>query len=53
VVARAAGASGDLIEQVAAELSALGDVKPTRAREILDRLRASELAPALSLKESP
>ena len=39
VVARAAGATGDLVEQVATEIAALGDVKPERAKQILDRLR--------------
>jgi hydroxymethylglutaryl-CoA reductase len=51
VVARAAGASGDLIEKVAAELAACGDVKTERAREILDRLRASGISDAYTLKE--
>ena len=37
-VARAAGATGELVDQVAAELAACGDVKPDRAREILTRL---------------
>jgi hydroxymethylglutaryl-CoA reductase len=40
-VARAAGATGDLVERVAAELSACGDVKPDRAREVLARLKES------------
>ncbi len=39
VVARAAGATGDLIDRVAAEIAAVGDVKPERARAVLDRLR--------------
>ena len=39
LVARAAGATGDLVERVASEIAALGDVKPERAREILTRLR--------------
>jgi len=39
VVARAAGATGILIDRVAAEIAALGDVKTERAREILQRLR--------------
>jgi hypothetical protein len=39
VVARAAGATGELVDQVAAEVAASGEVKPDRAREILDRLR--------------
>ncbi len=38
-VARAAGATGDLIDRVAAELSACGDVKTDRAREVLSRLK--------------
>ncbi len=37
-VARAAGATGELVELVAAELAACGDVKLERAREILARL---------------
>jgi hydroxymethylglutaryl-CoA reductase len=53
VVARAAGATGDLIDRVAAEISAMGDVKPDRAKEILARLRATGLASSLTLKESP
>ncbi len=40
-VARAAGATGDLVDRVAAELSACGDVKPDRAREVLARLKES------------
>lgn len=39
VVARAAGATGDLVEQVAREISALGDVSADRARQIIERLR--------------
>ena len=38
-VARAAGATGELVDRVAAELSACGDVKPDRAREVLARLK--------------
>jgi hydroxymethylglutaryl-CoA reductase len=38
-VARAAGATGDLVDRVAAELSACGDVKPDRARELVARLQ--------------
>jgi hydroxymethylglutaryl-CoA reductase len=38
-VARAAGATGDLVDRVAAELSACGDVKADRAREVLSRLK--------------
>ena len=52
-MARAAGATGDLIDRVAAEIAAIGDVKPERAQQILARLRASELASSLTLKESP
>ncbi len=40
-VARAAGATGELVDRVAAELSACGDVKPDRAREVLARLKES------------
>jgi hydroxymethylglutaryl-CoA reductase len=40
-VARAAGATGDLVDRVAAELAACGDVKPDRAREVLARLKES------------
>ena len=43
-IARAAGATGELVDRVAAELAACGDVKPARARAILARLE---------LKESP
>jgi hydroxymethylglutaryl-CoA reductase len=38
-VARAAGATGELVDRVAAELAACGDVKPDRAREVLARLK--------------
>jgi hydroxymethylglutaryl-CoA reductase len=38
VVARGAGATGELVDRVAAELAQSGDVKPERAREILARL---------------
>ncbi len=38
-VARAAGATGELVDRVAAELSACGDVKADRAREVLARLK--------------
>ncbi|NVB80464.1 MAG: hydroxymethylglutaryl-CoA reductase, degradative [Kofleriaceae bacterium] len=40
-LARAAGATGDLVDRVAAELSACGDVKADRAREVLARLKES------------
>ena len=38
VVARAVGATGALVDQVAAELAAAGDVKAERARDVLARL---------------
>ena len=38
-VARAAGATGELVDRVAAEIAACGDVKPDRAREVLARLK--------------
>lgn len=38
-VARAAGATGDLVEQVAAKLAASGDVKLDRAHSLLTQLR--------------
>jgi hydroxymethylglutaryl-CoA reductase len=38
-VARAAGATGELVDHVAAELAACGDVKVDRAREVLARLQ--------------
>jgi hydroxymethylglutaryl-CoA reductase len=47
-LARAAGATGDLVDRVAAELAASGDVKPDRAREVLARLAAAPM-----VKESP
>ncbi|MCB9574855.1 MAG: hydroxymethylglutaryl-CoA reductase, degradative [Kofleriaceae bacterium] len=43
VVARAAGASGALLDRAAAEIFASGDVKPERAREIVDRLRREDV----------
>jgi hydroxymethylglutaryl-CoA reductase len=39
VVARAAGATGTLVDRVAAELAAAGDVKLERARHLIARLR--------------
>jgi hydroxymethylglutaryl-CoA reductase len=45
VVARAAGATGELVERVADELSRLGDVKAERAREVLARLLSVEVEP--------
>ncbi len=47
-LAKAAGATGDLVERVAAELAASGDVKADLAREVLARLSASHV-----VKESP
>jgi hydroxymethylglutaryl-CoA reductase len=40
-LARAAGATGELVDRVAAELSACGEVKADRAREVLARLKES------------
>ena len=47
-LARAAGATGELIERVADELAATGDVKADRAREVLARLRSPHM-----VKDSP
>jgi hydroxymethylglutaryl-CoA reductase len=47
-LARAAGATGELVDRVAAELAATGDVKPDRAREVLARLSRAAM-----VKESP
>ena len=47
-LARAAGATGGLVDRVAAELAATGDVKADRAREVLARLSQSGM-----VKESP
>jgi hydroxymethylglutaryl-CoA reductase len=44
-LARAAGATGELVDRVAAELSACGDVKADRAREVLARLQSQGDAP--------
>jgi hydroxymethylglutaryl-CoA reductase len=41
VVARAAGATGEMVEQVAREISTLGDVSADRARQIVERIRRS------------
>jgi len=49
VVARAAGATGDLVERVAHEIAELGDVRPERARDILSRLRREHSAAHLTL----
>lgn len=43
-VAVAAGASGELVDQVAAELSKLGDVRKERAEQILAQLRGGATA---------
>ena len=52
LVARAAGATGELVERVASEIAALGDVRPERAREILTRLRVElDTAPVSLLIE--
>lgn len=47
-LARAAGATGDLIDRVADELAATGDIKVDRAREVLARL-----CPPAMVKDSP
>ena len=47
-LARAAGATGEMIERVADELAAAGDVKAERAREVLARLRGPHM-----VKDSP
>jgi hydroxymethylglutaryl-CoA reductase len=47
-LARAAGATGELVERVAAELAAIGDIKADRAREVYARLSATSV-----VKESP
>jgi hydroxymethylglutaryl-CoA reductase len=41
-LARAAGATGELVDRVAAELAATGDVKADRAREVFARLSSGE-----------
>ena len=43
-IARAAGATGELVDRVAAELAACGDVKPDRAREVLACCRSLRTA---------
>lgn len=47
-LARAAGATGELIDRVASELAATGDVKADRAREVLARLSSTHM-----VKDSP
>lgn len=47
-LARAAGATGDLVDRVAEELAATGDVKADRAREVFARLCS---APASDLQK--
>jgi hydroxymethylglutaryl-CoA reductase len=47
-LARAAGATGELIDRVADEIAAMGDVKADRAREVLARLRSPYM-----VKDSP
>ncbi|HEY0481435.1 MAG TPA: hydroxymethylglutaryl-CoA reductase, degradative [Kofleriaceae bacterium] len=47
-LARAAGATGELIDRVADELAATGEVKADRAREVLARLCTSHM-----VKDSP
>jgi hydroxymethylglutaryl-CoA reductase len=52
-LARAAGATGELVDAVAAELSACGDVKPDRAREVFARLNNQGQGQGRGIKESP
>jgi hydroxymethylglutaryl-CoA reductase len=47
-LARAAGATGELVDRVADELAASGDIKADRAREVMARL-----CPAPMVKDSP
>lgn len=47
-LARAAGATGELIDRVASELAASGDIKADRAREVFARLCAPRM-----VKDSP
>ncbi|HMG54110.1 MAG TPA: hydroxymethylglutaryl-CoA reductase, degradative, partial [Kofleriaceae bacterium] len=47
-LARAAGATGELVDRVADELAATGEVKADRAREVLARLCSSRM-----VKEAP
>jgi hydroxymethylglutaryl-CoA reductase len=47
-LARAAGATGELIDRVADELAATGEVRPDRAREVFARLCAPRM-----VKDSP
>ena len=42
-LARAAGATGELVDRVAGELAATGDVKADRAREVLARLASPHM----------
>ena len=43
VLARAAGATGELVDRVAHELAATGEIKADRAREVLARLRSPHM----------
>ena len=47
-LARAAGATGELVDRVASELAATGDIKADRAREVFARLCAPRM-----VKDSP
>ncbi|RMH45354.1 MAG: hydroxymethylglutaryl-CoA reductase, degradative [Deltaproteobacteria bacterium] len=53
VVARAAGAGGDLVDRVAAELAASGEVKVDRARAIVRRLRKTDARATLPGEDLP
>jgi len=52
-LARAAGATGDLVDRVAAELAATGDVKADRAREVFARMCNGTVTEASFLGRRP
>ena len=52
IVARGVGAAGNLVDRVAAEIAALGDVRAERAREILNRLNGEPLAAQSNLEKT-
>ncbi len=49
VLARAVGASGELLDRIAAELADGGDVRLDRARQIYERITAARAAPSVPL----
>lgn len=51
-LARAAGATGDLVDRVAAELAATGDVKADRAKEVFARMSGAALDSPIDQGES-